>query len=151
MHGCKCCSETHKTLLFGAAVNEMDPLFCGWRDPRKSWVSGWICSAQLGWDFNLTLFPGVFNFCNFSVLRLNLAKSKEPMQPQTAYGYTCVCYFLCSSQQTFISVHCTRFAPREAFPQKNLWGLGELCAQNFPRVLWNMLHVEHKAHFTIPC
>lgn len=118
--------------FFGAAVNEMDPLFCGWRDPRKSWVSGWILgSALLSWTGVSTLH------CPWGVqfLRLLCAQiesiwrnQKDPCNPKVPV-ITLVLAVLCVlKQQTLLSIHCTRFTPKEAFRQNDLCEVWVSCA-----------------------
>lgn len=84
-----------------------------------------ICSAQLGWDFNLTLSLGCSIFAtSLCSVWIYLA---GPMQPQTAYDYTCACYSLCPSTTNpyFYLLH-QIYTQGSFSSEQSLWGLGEL-------------------------
>lgn len=117
MHGCKSCSEKHKRLLFGATMNEMDPLFCGWRDPRTSSVSGWTFGSALlgGTRISALCCPCGVQFSQHLCAQTEpiWQNQKEPCNPKLSmimpkFNILCVL-----KHHTLISIHYTRFTPKE--------------------------------------
>lgn len=110
-----------------------------------------LCSARLG--FQPYALPGVYNSCSFSVFRLNLSgKIKSTHATPNCLWLSLCLLFLCplTTNPCFYSLH-QIYTQGSFSSEQSGWGLGELCTQNFPKILRNMLHEEHKAHFTIPC
>lgn len=156
MHGHKSCSERHKRFPFlvqqwmrwtlCSVAGEIPGNF-GFQDG----LLDLLCSAGLG--FQPYTLHGVSNFCNLSVLWLNLSgKTKRThATPNCSWLHLCL-LFLCplTTNPYFCSLH-QIYSQGSFSSEQSVWGLGEPCTRNFPKVLWNMLHEEHKAHFTIPC
>lgn len=132
MRGCKSCSEKAIRLLFGAAVNERDPLFCGQRDPRTSWVSGWTFGSAL---FSWTRTSALHCPCGGQFSQLLCAQIDpiwqnpkdlcNPKLPMITLVFNTLCV---PKQHTLISIPYTRFTPKEDTIQKNLCEVWVSCA-----------------------
>ena len=87
------------------------------------WILYSVAGEIPGWAFGSALtVPVVFNFHNFSVLRLNLSgKTKKdlcnPKLPMITLVFNILCVL---KQHTLISVHYIRFTPKEDITQNNL-------------------------------
>lgn len=107
-----------------------------------------LCSARLG--FQPYPLPGVFNFCYFSVLSVNLSGKikRTHTTPNCLWLHLCLLFFVSFNNKPLFLFIAPDLHPRKLF----LWTISVRFGRvwNFPKVLWNMLHVEHKAHFTIP-
>lgn len=82
-----------------------------------------LCSARLG--FQPYTLPGVFNFCNFSVLSLNLSGKikRTHATPNCLWLHLCLLFFVSfDNKPLFLFI-----APDLHFSsEQSLWGLGEL-------------------------
>lgn len=133
MHGCKSCSEKHKRLLFGATMNEMDPLFCGWRDPRTSSVSGWTFGSALlgGTRISALCCPCGVQFSQHLCAQTEpiWQNQKEPCNPKLSMimpKFNILCVLKHSLHQIYTQ--------GRYYLEQSVWGLGKLCTWNFPKL-----------------
>lgn len=139
-----------KRSFFGAAVNEMDPFFCGWRDPRKSWVSGWICSAQLGWDFKLTLSLGCSIFATSLCSDWIWQNQKNPCSPKLLMITLVLTIFCVFHNKPLLLFIAPDLHPRKLF-LRTISEVWESCALKTSLKFCEICYMWSKAHFTILC
>lgn len=145
MHGCKSCSEKHKGLLFGAARNEMPPLFCGWRDPSPFLVSRQTFgSALLCWNgISVLNSPCGCWFSQLLCAQTESGKTTKTHAPPNSLWLHLLSISLVSLNNTLLFVFTTPdFYPVKMFLKKNL------CKVWVSRALESSLNYSSMKHVT---